>query len=319
MTQPSQDLVKFLRSVDTPSRPDEYLKPVLATLYKNDISEIVDLETLVPEKLTDQPSVGKMGFIERAVDMARKRVERVSTLVDAVRKEDINVHVDVAARLSEVTLAGTSHLCTPRGELIDALATEAKRLRVKGIANPFVAVDLAKYLPSWCALPSGSSDGDDEAVPSQAIRDLAKALGASSKQKRYLSVFQWQVAFDQYAVAAAAAQQWSFVSSMAHKSVCLQIAQQADSKNRRHHLAVLYDELARGEFSKRAYAGDPSFHRDIVCKTIDDQILSRAEALYDQLAVGGKGNKGSGKGYGNSWKRNYGYGHGHHDDKRARR
>ena len=127
----------------------------------------------------------------------------------------------------------------------------------------------------------------------EAIKDLAKALGAASKQKRHLSVFQWQVAFDQYALAAAATEQWKFVSSMAHKSVCLQVAHQADSKNRRHHLAVLYDELSRAEFSKRAYAGDPTFNSDVVCQRVDDQILSRAEAMYDQLITGNKGNKGS--------------------------
>ena len=38
----------------------------------------------------------------------------------------------------------------PKTSLVDALATEMKRLKDKGIEEPFVHVDITKWLPVWC-------------------------------------------------------------------------------------------------------------------------------------------------------------------------
>ena len=134
-------------------------------------------------------------------------------------------------------------------------------------------------------------------------------------------MFQWQLAYDQYALTASVADQWLYVSAMAHKMVCLQVAHNAETKNRRHALAVLYDELARMDWIRRAYNADPTFNRDVVCLKVDDVILGRAEKLYDQLNASGKGGgKNNGK---DAWKRSWNaqqhYGYSDHVHKQARR
>ena len=323
MLRPSQELITFVRTLDNPPRDDDYLKPILACFMKNDISEVVDLHAFDPQRLTDLPNTeGKRGFIIKAVEKAEAQAAQVSALVNSVRKaEPAALHIDVAARLKEITLAGTSHLCAPQGHLVDALATDAQKLTAKGIVAPFVYADLSKYLPPWCISSGTPQDQDDEQEPSQAVRELAHALGATAKQKPRLNMFQWQLAYDQYALSASVADQWKYVSAMAHKTVCLQVAHNAEAKNRRHALAVIYDELARMDWSRRAYNADPTFNRDVVCLKVDDVILGRAEKMYDHLNSTGKGGgKGSNK---SSWKRPWNaqqhYGHGDHAYKQPRR
>ena len=53
------------------------------------------------------------------------------------------------------------------------------------------------------------------------------------------------IAFDRYALAAAATKQMSFKACMNHKSVVVDVAMSAPAEKRRQHLGVIYDEVAR--------------------------------------------------------------------------
>ena len=55
----------------------------------------------------------------------------------------------------------------------------------------------------------------------------------------------WLIAFDRYALAAAATNQMSFKASMSHKNIVVDVAMTAASENRRPLLGVIYDEVAR--------------------------------------------------------------------------
>ena len=110
-------------------------------------------------------------------------------------------------------------------------------------------VDLRKFLPSWSDELASPGDSEEEDESSKSLQDLANALGAKPKEKRRLNLLQWGLAFDKYALAAAATKQLPYSSAMAHKEVCLQVALRAQLQHRRHFLAVLYDEVCRKEWT----------------------------------------------------------------------
>ena len=110
---------------------------------------MVDLQTVDPQRSIDPPSTeGKRGFIIRACEKAKCKAAHVNALLNAVRKSaPAAMHIDVAAKLKDITLAGTLHVCAPQGHLVDALCTGAQKLRAKGIAASCVYSDLSKYFP----------------------------------------------------------------------------------------------------------------------------------------------------------------------------
>ena len=86
-------------------------------------------------------------------------------------------------------------------------------------------------------------------------------------------------AFDRYAIAAAATNQWPLHASMKHKDNCLRIANEA-GPTRKHWLALVYDELCRKEWARRAYC-EPDFDIAVECARIDTDLRDRAEHVYD--------------------------------------
>ena len=74
----------------------------------------------------------------------------------------------------------------PKSKEVDTLATELKKLKDKGIENPFVCSDLAKWVPSWCDEASraeGEDSSDDEAGDKTALQEIAHALKGTKRRK----------------------------------------------------------------------------------------------------------------------------------------
>ena len=115
----------------------------------------------------------------------------------------------------------------PQCKEVDALAKTVTALKKSGIRSPFVHIDLRKFLPTW-----GQSEGQ-------------KAEAASEGDKGALLPFQWAIAWDKYALAAAATGQLTPQAGMAHKMICAEVAMRAESNGRRQILGVIYDDLAR--------------------------------------------------------------------------
>ena len=146
----------------------------------------------------------------------------------------LEVDVNVTAGLANIRLADLPHTCVPSGPLASALATKAKALRKKGILRPFVfevlfllvqccsctgsAVNLQElhdYLHHWCV--SKPKDGIDAAE--------------AEKVKQRLTVLQWTVAFDHFALTAAVCPIdgekgepiWRYSSAMCHKHIVFKV------------------------------------------------------------------------------------------------
>ena len=124
----------------------------------------------------------------------------------------------------------------PDSNPVDQLATWARRLYRKGVRHPFPfqacrtlvsracrafvlwCQCLHKYCPHWCAHKTPDAEAESEG-------------SSDSKDKdEKLSILQWAVAFDRYALACAVIPidgangppVWAYTSAMAHRSVVFQ-------------------------------------------------------------------------------------------------
>ena len=226
-----KDLKAFLDEVDGEAKDETFLEFIISALKEVDVFKPIDLVGFKVEDVTPKPSGGKRAFIARSIVLAERlfapklpvqpvmpnslcnfpssgfeEFENSSddalqrALVKALKKDEVKVHIDVRKQLSEVSLSNLQHSCLPKGQLVDALASEGAALVKKGVDKPFVCVDLTKWLPHWCA---NSGPGEDE--------------GAGVK----LTMAQWGCAFDRYALGAAACGQLSYTAALAHKDICL--------------------------------------------------------------------------------------------------
>ena len=68
----------------------------------------------------------------------------------------LQVHVNIADKLKTVDLASLQQTCWPAGAAVDNLASKAAQLVTKGVAFPYILVDLRDFLPYW------ASDGQED-------------------------------------------------------------------------------------------------------------------------------------------------------------
>ena len=73
---------------------------------------------------------------------------------------------------------------------------------------------------------------------------VLKQKGGTSG-KRFLDLPSWMMAWDAYALAAAAVDQMTFQSAILHKAVVMKIACGSSSERREHLLGPIYDQLVR--------------------------------------------------------------------------
>ena len=108
----------------------------------------------------------------------------MQVLAKALRRDNPVVHVNVEGKLKEHALDLLPRACWPKASLTDHIATEMSKAASKGIANAFVYVDIAKFLPFWAETSSSRLDSsDEEEEPCKYVRELAKAMGAKDKPK----------------------------------------------------------------------------------------------------------------------------------------
>ena len=96
-----------------------------------------------------------------------------------------------------------------------------------------------------------------------------------------MGILDWSIAFDRYMLAAAATDQWSVTSALAYKNIVLEVGMGASAKGRKAWLGVVYDEVARKDWSRKAYAGI-AINIDVASRVINEEFLLRAEKKFDQ-------------------------------------
>ena len=64
-------------------------------------------------------------------------------------EDDAKVHVDIAARIRQITLGSMDSKCHPESDPTDKLAALRQKERRKGVANPFPYLPIEDFLPCW--------------------------------------------------------------------------------------------------------------------------------------------------------------------------
>ena len=227
-------------------------------------------------------SPGRQAFIARCIDEANKVVvhkhvtgqasgsDVVNALVRAIRKEEPRKHVKLTEELSKVTLLGCCSAVLPSGAVCDELATSIDKLKLKHVKTPFVYVDLRKFLPHWACVDSGEDSEDSEGEASM-LKKIACAVQQQPQDKKHYkwSMTTWAIAYDRYALAAAATKQLSYSAALAHKTICFQVAMRAKSGGRFTVMAQVYDEVARKSWEEKSYHGVAGFAVDAAAGVLD--------------------------------------------------
>jgi hypothetical protein len=198
-------------------RGEEWTQAIGALMCKNDLHDPEDLLGLSTEGLDkgDLPEV-KMAVVRRACDRVTKECEdsagahspgsvsadnALNEIAKALGKnQPEKLAVDVGPQLKNAGLSNLHMDLWPRAASVNALATEGQKQRKSGVVTPFVHADLTKFVPLWMADDACVMEGDEDDV-------------AMKAKMRPMSVAQWAVAFDAYALAAAVTEQWDYAAS----------------------------------------------------------------------------------------------------------
>ena len=124
-------------------------------------------------------TTGKRQFILYA---AKQAMEAQPQRCTGAEKCEAATHVDVEAALGKETLEGLPTDNWPKPALTNALAADLAKLRKSGQKQPFIAVDLEKYLPGWAVC----RDQEEDAQPS------------SGKKACTLTISQWVASFSRW-------------------------------------------------------------------------------------------------------------------------
>ena len=103
-------------------------------------------------------------------------------------------------------------------------------------------------------------------------------------------------AFDRYAVAAAVAGCLEYSILLKHRDNVLQLLEECRAKGKPTAVALVYDELARKDWDRKAHSQLPGFNQDNAAWKLDKDVLIQAETKLEERKnfKGGKGDKGKG-------------------------
>ena len=124
----------------------------------------------------------------------------------------------------------------PPQDMTNKLATlMARQKKSIEMGSPCPYFDISDFVPDWC----GTKHPSDT--------------------KRVLSFSAWTAGFQDFALAAAATEMWSYVASYTHLRHCMRIACEASSEGKTWHLAVACDRIARKAWAERALRGASTY------------------------------------------------------------
>ena len=135
---------------------------------------------------------GLEGFLNRAIDAATKLanppaaaqaqpagsdIQQVIAALPGMKKEEPKIHVDLGSKMNTLSMAGLISSAWPSSEAVDHVAIEVARLLKKGIAQPFIYVNLKPWLPHWAELQGQVRDDlPQESEQSQGFQARSLAL-----------------------------------------------------------------------------------------------------------------------------------------------
>ena len=222
--------------------------------------------------------------------------EQFAAFAQLGKKTKPIMHLDMQKELDRIGLGELPHDFKPSGEATDKLHTKAEKL-AETKATPFVFANLHNFLPPHSRTGTSHEDSDDE-HESETMKSMRKVMGVQ-KQKRSMSFLQCVEGLHRYAIAAAACRQFKLSSGLAHISIVMQVATKAVNDQKRHQVAVFYDQIVREKWASAAYhaGAEGSFNIDDAMTALDDRAYKEALSMCTDVCRFGDG-KGDGKGEG---------------------
>ena len=196
---------------------------------------------LEKERCTERPEVVAAGGADKGAErpdeeLSDDRLQRIFTKSMRCADKVKVVHIDMLKVLSDLGLA--AHFPTdlwPQANAVRKLATRIKTLKCLGQEQVFVYSDMREFLPAACA----------EYQPVWLDSDGTASESGKIKSNSRLDFAWWLLAWDRYALAAAATGQMSFALAMQHKAIVADIAADAIVEGTSTLVAVIYDDLMR--------------------------------------------------------------------------
>ena len=251
-------------------------------VYSNQVVQAASQPTssaLAPFQLSQQSVAATQPELLSSLQQLLGTEQSALTVANAIAAGDVKP--DVAKVLKDASLEDVDDAFCPCSEVFTALSADGKAAKKAGHVE-FTYVELANQslLPDW--LPP-EAVGGKTIVPGQEdclsnytgnLGQLGSALKALTTSPRFFrNIGQWSTAFLRYAVVAVSMKQitWAFVCI--HMQVVLRVNSEEGTV-----VAVLYDELARKTWARRAAKGDQSLDLMTDVKVKDPQLVDLAKS-----------------------------------------
>ncbi|CAK0791838.1 unnamed protein product, partial [Prorocentrum cordatum] len=173
-----------------------------------------------------------------------------------------------------------------------ALAAGTKAA-VRAGKTPFTYVDLTAnaVLPAW--LPADAVGGKSiglaedmwESRATSSISQLGAALRAATASPRcFRSIAQWSAAYLRYVPVAVAVGQLTWATALTHHATIVRLAEESRVTDGDSVLAVLYDQLQRQHWAKRAAQRDPELDIPKEAAAVNEQTVLAARTRLDLIS-----------------------------------
>jgi len=195
---------------------------------------------------------------------------------------------DIVQRSIDAGMQGWPPHLQAEKSLWDALELATRKAQGEQPArSAFTFVDLTgrETLPVWlpqAVLTTGRPT--DPALlgistPPDQLKQLMAALcAATSAPRAFTSLGQWHAAWRRYAPVAVATKQLSWVAKAQHEEVVDRLYEDERAAGRNPLVSLIYDEVARQEWARRAAMRDPTFDMEVLTLKRDDLLLEAARS-----------------------------------------
>ena len=183
-------------------------------------------------------------------------------------------------------------------KLWDLVHAEIVTLRARGVAAPFVYVDLTmkELNPLWMSpeeiggkLNLNEGMALDPSAQTSDLAGLSRALKAATEAPRFFrTVSQWKACFLKYASLAVALEQMSWPVVLMHMGIINQLVERERSANRGPFAAFLYDDMLRKRVATRVARHESLVLTDVfahVDKTLYETVQQRLAGVLHAAGI----------------------------------
>ena len=320
--------VSFLNTVDETPLGDSDIKKIAQKLIEAGLRAPSDLTGVTELEIAEAVggNIGQKAFARRALRHHLAATEPQKETVQKDPKGPVMVDPDLVELMgSEASAAAVAAAIAVKGDLPDiqgllktasceglpyelqaenqlwaALAADtAAAQKTNRTAFTYVDLTAKQVLPVW--LPADAVGGKsvpiseelwDTSRTNSSIAQLGAALRAVTQSPRcFRSVAQWSACFWRYAPVAVAVKQLTWSMVLTHHATIIRLAEELRLTEGESIIAILYDQLRRQQWAKRAAQRDPRLNLEEEVGKVDEQIFLAARTRLELITKKGISDK----------------------------